>query len=122
MVAISLIIACTEADISLCFITAIHCFQFRFVGRLADIRPTKRYYGRARARMISKMFFVLRFLKQVVFPFRKGKSSIQQGRLESKGTLFTPGDITKNSKILQKVKLIDMIEYSSFPVGNKYFT
>ena len=72
--------------------------------------------------MISKMFFVLRFLKQVVFPFRKGKSSIQQGRLESKETLFTPGDITKNSKILQKVKLIDMTEYSSVPVGNEYFT
>ena len=36
--------------------------------------------------------------------------------------MFTPHDITKNSKILQKVKLIDMIEYSSFPVGYEYFT
>lgn len=68
------------------------------------------------------MFFCITFSKNGCFSLKKRESSIQQSRLESKETLFTPGDITKNSKILQKVKLIDMTEYSSFPVGYEYFT
>ena len=68
------------------------------------------------------MFFCITFSKKGCFSLKERESSIQQGRLESKGTLLTPHDITKNSKILQKVKLIDMIEYSSFPVGYEYFT
>ena len=96
-----------KADISLCFITAIHFFQFRFVGRLRHIQTTTRCYGRA-CPLISKMFFfVLRFLKKVVF-FLKEREIKHSARplIESNGKLLTPGDITKKVTDFTKGKVI----------------